>query len=61
MKRKEFLTLQEAAKYLDVGERTLFRYLHEEKIKAAWIGRWRFRKEDLDGFIESSFRKKKRK
>lgn len=61
MKKEKFLTLQDAAKYLGVGERTLFRYLHEGKIKAAWIGRWRFRKGDLDRFIESSFRKKKDK
>lgn len=64
MKKKEhndFLTIQEAAKYLDVGERTLFRYLHDGRITAAKLGRWRFRKEDLDAFIEQSFKTHKTK
>ena len=61
MKQEKYLTLKEAAKYLDVGERTLFRYLHDGRIKAAKIGYWRFREEDLKDFIESSFKAQKRK
>ncbi len=53
--------MKEAAKYLDVGERTLFRYLHDERIKAAKIGYWRFREEDLKKFIEESFNTHKKK
>lgn len=60
-KRENFLTLKEAAEYLDVGERTLFRYLHNGRIKAAKIGYWRFRKEDLDAFVEQSFKTHRRK
>jgi len=59
--REKFLTLKEAAKYLDVGERTLFRYLHDGRIKAAKIGYWRFRKGDLDEFVEQSFKTHSRK
>ena len=59
--KEKFLTLKEATKYLDVGERTLFRYLHTGRIKAAKIGYWRFRKEDLDAFIEQSFKTHSRK
>ncbi len=61
MQKEKFLTLKQAAKYLDVGERTLFRYLHDGRIKAAKIGYWRFRQEDLDNFIESSFKMGKKK
>ena len=61
MKKGRYLTLKEAAKYLDVGERTLFRYLHDYRIKAAKIGYWRFREEDLKKFIEESFNTHKKK
>ena len=63
MEKEKFLTLKEAAKYLDVGQRTLFRYIHDGRIKAAKIGYWRFREEDLKKFIEESFnaRKKRKK
>ena len=60
MKKDKFLTLKEAAKYLDVGERTLFRYLHDGRIKGAKIGYWRFRGKDLRDFIESSFKTRKK-
>lgn len=56
MKKEKFLTLKQAAKYLGVGERTLFRYLHNGRVKAAKIGHWKFREEDLDNFIEKSFK-----
>lgn len=61
MKQEKFLTLKQAAKYLDIGERTLFRYLHDGRIKAAKIGYWRFREEDLKKFIEESFNTSKKK
>lgn len=61
MSKDKFLTLEQAAKYLDVGKRTLYRYLHTGRIKAAKIGYWRFRKEDLDDFIERSFKTYPRK
>lgn len=61
MEKEKFLNIEEAAKFLDIGKRTLFRYLHSGKIKAAKIGRWRFRKEDLEEFVENSFKTKKKK
>ena len=60
MEKEKFLTLKEAAKYLDIGQRTLFRYLHDGRIKAAKIGYWRFREEDLKRFIEESFNARKK-
>jgi len=60
MIQEKHLTIKQAAKYLNIGERTLFRYLHGGRIKAAKIGYWRFRKEDLDDFIESSFMARKK-
>lgn len=59
--KQDFLTIPEAAEYLGIGQRTLFRYLHDGRIKAAKLGRWRFRKEDLDAFIEQSFKAHRRK
>ncbi|HEY4505753.1 MAG TPA: helix-turn-helix domain-containing protein [Candidatus Paceibacterota bacterium] len=61
MKQEKFFTLKQAAKYLNIGERTLFRYLHNGRVKAAKIGYWRFREKDLKKFIESSFKVQKRK
>ena len=61
MTQEKYLTLKQAAKYLDIGERTLFRYLHDKRIKAAKIGYWRFREEDLKKFIEESFNTRKKK
>lgn len=61
MNKDQHLNIEEAAKYLNIGKRTLYRYLHTGRIKAAKIGYWRFRKEDLDEFIEQSFKTHPRK
>ena len=61
MSKDKHLNIEKAAKYLNVGKRTLYRYLHTGRIKAAKIGYWRFRKEDLDEFVEHSFKTHPRK
>lgn len=49
-----YLTTAEALAYLRTAPRTLYRYLASGKIPAARMGRqWRFRKADLDRWIES--------
>lgn len=65
MKKENFLTLKQAMKILDVSERSMFRYIHDKRLKAAKIGRWRIGEKDLKRFIEQSFnmrpkRKKKK-
>ena len=51
--KKEFLTLQEAAKKLGVVERTMYRFIHEKQLRATKIRYWRIDKKDLQSFIES--------
>jgi len=47
------LTIKEVADYLKVTERTLYRLAQEGKIPAFKVGgSWRFRREDLDRWIQ---------
>ena len=55
MKKDKFLTLKEAMKVLGVSERSMFRYIHGGRLKAAKIGSWRIREQDLKEFIRLSF------
>ena len=51
---KDILTIREVAEYLQVTERTLYRLAQQKKIPAFKVGNaWRFRREDLDRWIES--------
>lgn len=48
------LTVKEVAEYLKVNERTIYRLATEKKIPAFRVGAsWRFRKEEVDGWIAS--------
>ena len=48
------LTLAEVAAYLKVTERTIYRLAGAKKIPAFKVGGvWRFRKEDIDAWINS--------
>ena len=48
----ELITIEEAAQYLRVCEKTLYRWLRDGKIRAYRAGRaWRFRRVDLDGWL----------
>src|SRR5712691_10704054 len=49
-----YLTTADALAYLRTTPRTLYRFLSTGKIPAVRIGhRWRFRKADLDRWVES--------
>ena len=51
---KDILTIKEVAEYLQVTERTLYRLAQQRMIPAFKVGNaWRFRREDLDRWIES--------
>jgi len=50
---EKLLTVQEAAKYLDIHPITLYKWAEAGKIPAAKIGKiWRFRKQKLDEWID---------
>ena len=53
----EIMTLEETAKYLKIGKSTLYKMAREGKIPAVkianqWRFRWRFRKEDIDKWLQ---------
>ncbi len=49
-----FLTTDEVLNYLQVNLRTIYRLIKSEKIPAVRVGRqWRFRKRDIDAWLES--------
>lgn len=54
MKKKQYLTVEDVMKRLDIGERTAYRYVKEGKIKAVKIGGWRIEEKDLQDFIKRS-------
>lgn len=54
MKDDVFLTTEEVLEYLQVNLRTVYRLIKAGKIPAVRVGRqWRFRKTDIDGWLES--------
>lgn len=56
--KNKFLTLKEVAKILRVSERSVFRYIHENKLKATKIGYWRINEKDLSNFLNSRSNKR---
>ncbi len=49
----EIFTLDEVAKYLKVGKRTIYRLVAEKKIPAFKMGgAWRFTRVDIDHWIK---------
>lgn len=48
------MTVEEVAKYLQVGKRTVYRYIRSRKLKATKIGGWRIAIKDLQDFIKRS-------
>ncbi len=49
----EIMTLEETAKYLKIGNSTLYKMAREGKIPAVKIAnQWRFRKEDIDKWLQ---------
>ena len=61
MTQEKFLTLKEAAKYLRVSERSLYRYIHDGRLNAAKVGYWRISENDLEIFIKQTSNVNKRK
>jgi excisionase family DNA binding protein len=54
MAEDAFLTTDEVLRYLQVNLRTIYRLIKSEKIPAVRVGRqWRFRKRDIDAWLES--------
>jgi len=60
---EELLKLKEVAKILRVSERSVFRYIHNGRLKATKIGYWRIYEKDLEEFIkaQSNMRMKMKK
>ena len=57
----EIMTLEETAKYLKIGKSTLYRMVREGKIPAVKIAnQWRFRKEDIDRWLQEIIKKKEK-
>lgn len=55
MSDQEFLTTQEAATYLRVGQHTVWRWCQEGHLPAFQIGRtWRIRRAELEDLIYDS-------
>lgn len=54
MMDESFLTTEEVLEYLQVNLRTVYRLIKAGKIPAVRVGRqWRFRKRDIDAWLES--------
>ena len=53
MVAERLMTLDEAARYLNIHPVTLYRWAKAKKIPASKIGRiWRFRREKIDAWLE---------
>jgi excisionase family DNA binding protein len=53
----EILTLKEASKYLKLAEKTAYRLAAEGKLPGFKVGgSWRFKKEDMDNWIQEQVR-----
>jgi PTS system nitrogen regulatory IIA component len=55
MMTDQALTIKELAKYLNVTRRTIYNLLERGELPGFKVGaNWRFRKEDIDKWIEDS-------
>jgi len=53
------LTIKELAKYLNVTERTIYNLLERGELPGFKVGaNWRFRKEDINKWIEQNMKNK---
>lgn len=54
----EIITIKELAKYLKIAEKTAYRLVLNKKIPGFKVGNaWRFRKKEIDGWIEKQTKK----
>lgn len=51
---KKYRSVKEVAEYLQVHERTVYRLIKANKLKATKIGGWRVLVEDLEDFLKRS-------
>lgn len=54
MTNTKFLNVKEVAKALRVSERSVFRYIHDGKLKASKVGYWRINEDDLTHFLQQT-------
>ncbi len=56
------LTIKQIAQYLNVTERTIYNLLQRGELPGFKVGMaWRFRKEDIDKWIQRNMKKQNRK
>ena len=53
MLSKDYLTVRQVAKELELSEYRIRQLIGEKQIRAVKIGRWRIAPEDLENFIKS--------
>ena len=51
---KKMLSIKEVAEFLNVSERSIFRYIHDGRLKATKIGYWRINEDDLQEFLNKN-------
>lgn len=51
---EKLYNLKETAKLLRVSERSIFRYIHNGKLRAIKIGYWRISQKDLNTFLSKN-------
>ena len=57
MTDEKLLNVKQVAEYLQLKESTIYSWAQDSKIPAIKIGRtWRFRREDLDSWLERHLR-----
>lgn len=55
--KDEWMTIDDVAEYLKVSRRTIYEWIKTNKIPAVkLIGQWRFKKEKIDNWLDSSSR-----
>lgn len=51
----DIFTIQQAAKYLQVCDKTVRRLIAKNELIASKVGKsWRIKKEDIDGYLEKN-------
>ena len=54
---KEILTIEEAAEYLQIGKRSLYKLIKEKKVPAKKVlNKWRFDRDSLKAWIKEESR-----
>lgn len=60
--KTDIITIKELAEYLKIAEKTAYRFALEKKIPGFKVGNaWRFRKKEIDEWIEKQSKKQSKK